>query len=132
MRIGDLAEQTRVPIKTIRYYEDIGVLPIPDRTPSGYRDYDRDATDRLQFVRAAQRAGLTLAEIRSVFELRDRGEAPCGHVADLIDRKLAEMDQRMNALRQTKRELARLGERAKRLDPVECGPDAICHIIVGA
>ncbi len=130
MRIGDLAKRTRVPIKTIRYYEDIGVLPIPDRTPSGYRDYDQSATDRLEFVRGAQRAGLTLTEIRGIFEVRDQGEAPCGHVADLIDRKLAEMDERMKALRQTKRELARLGERARRLDPVTCGPDAICHIII--
>lgn len=129
MRIGQLATETGVPTKTIRYYEDIGVLSPPERTASGYRDFDEAATERLRFVRAAQRAGLTLNEVRSVFEVRDGGEVPCGHVADLIEHKLTEMDERMSALRRTKRELQLLRRRAQQLDPSDCGPGSICRII---
>ncbi|MGH3981421.1 MAG: MerR family transcriptional regulator [Pseudonocardiaceae bacterium] len=81
MRIGQLAAQTGVSTKTIRYYEDIGVLHAPPRAPSGYRDYSDDAAPRLRFVRAAQSVGLTLGEIREVLAFRDRGEAllMCGN-----------------------------------------------------
>lgn len=130
MRIGQLAARTGIPTKTIRYYEGIGVLPSPARTPSGYRDYDETAADRLLFIRAAQRAGLTLTEIRGIFDVRSEGNAPCGHVADLIDRKLEEIDQRMAALTETRQELEALANRASTLDVRDCGPESICHIIV--
>ncbi|MFQ5967921.1 MAG: heavy metal-responsive transcriptional regulator [Acidimicrobiia bacterium] len=129
VRIGQLAAETGVPAKTIRFYEDVGVLPPPDRTPSGYRDYDEKAAKRLGFVRSAQRAGLTLKEVRAVFDIRDGGEAPCRHVADLVERKLTEIDERMQALRNIKKELHRLAERAERLSPGDCSPGLICPII---
>jgi MerR family copper efflux transcriptional regulator len=55
MRIGQLADRCGVSEKTLRYYEDIGVLRSPRRTPSGYRDYDDSALAQLRFIRAAQR-----------------------------------------------------------------------------
>ncbi len=85
MLIGELAERSGVPAKTIRYYEDLDILPPPRRTVGGYRDYDDAAVDRLRFVRAAQAAGLTLAEIRNVVALRDDGIAPCSHVIALLE-----------------------------------------------
>jgi DNA-binding transcriptional MerR regulator len=65
-----------VSAKTIRHYLQIGVLPPPARTPSGYRAYDDGVLDRLRFVRAAQAVGLTLGEIREIVALRDRGWSP--------------------------------------------------------
>ena len=62
MRIGEVAEQAVVTTKTIRYYESIGILPTPERTPSGYRAYDSKTLDRLRFIRDAQATGLTLTE----------------------------------------------------------------------
>lgn len=129
MRIGELADETGVQTSAIRYYEEIGVLPPAARRPSGYRDYDPSAIDRVQFIGAAQQAGLTLVEITGIFNIRDEGNQPCRHVADLIDRKLEEVEARMAALRQTKQELMRLTERAERLDPTQCPPEAICQII---
>mgnify|MGYP001081804194 CR=1 FL=1 len=73
MKIGELAAQTGVTAKTVRYYESIGVLPEPLRGTSGYRDYDAEAVERLRFVRDAQATGLSLAEISSVLELKDAG-----------------------------------------------------------
>lgn len=73
MRIGELADTVGVNTKTVRYYESIGLMPEPDRTSSGYRDYGPDALERLQFIREAQASGLTLAEVQSILELEDAG-----------------------------------------------------------
>lgn len=95
MRIGELADQSGVTAKTIRFWESTGLLADPTRTPSGYRDYDPAVVDRLRFIRHAQTAGLTLAEIRQVLAISDDGEPPCGHVTDLIHQHLADVDERI-------------------------------------
>ena len=71
MRIGELAEQAGMTTKTLRFYEQAQVLPQPARTASGYRDYDETSLARLRFVRAAQGAGLSLAEILGVHAALD-------------------------------------------------------------
>ncbi|MGA5215234.1 heavy metal-responsive transcriptional regulator [Streptomyces cinereoruber] len=128
MRIGDLAIAGGVTAKTIRYYEQAGLLPAPPRTPGGYRDYPPTAATRLAFIRDAQHAGLTLAEIRGVLTLRDSGEAPCGHVTGLIDQHLEEIDRRMAELRKTRTALRELAQRAAETDPATCTEDGICSI----
>ena len=132
MRIGNLARRTGVPTKTIRYYEEIGVLEEPDRTPNGYRDYPEDAVDRLEFIREAQATGLTLTEIASILELRSQGETTCLHVIDLLERHLVALDRHITSLRQTRRKLVGLTERARSLDPAECRDPNRCQTIAGA
>lgn len=129
MRIGELADQAGVSAKTIRYYEQIGVLAPPARTQSGYRDYDRSALGRLAFVRAAQAAGLTLGEIRQVIALRERGQAPCEHVAALLQRRAQELDARIAELQALQGHLEQLSERARTLDPRRCDPERVCHLV---
>lgn len=130
MRIGELAEQTGVTTKTVRFYEQVGVLPIPARRPSGYREYGGDSIGRLEFVRAAQAVGLSLGEIREVLSFRDRGEMPCEHVAGLIARRAADLDLRIAELTRVRDDLRRLARRAKSLDPRQCDPARVCHVIV--
>lgn len=129
MQIGELAARSGVPVKTIRYYEEIGVLAEPARTPSGYRRYDDDAIEHLAFVRAAQAVGLTLGEIRQIVALRERGQTPCSHVVDLVEQRATEIDQRIAELQRLRGELQRLTERAAHLDPTDCDPQRICHVI---
>jgi MerR family copper efflux transcriptional regulator len=129
VRIGELAERAGISAKAIRYYEQIGVLTPPTRTPSGYRDYDHAAHERLEFVRAAQAVGLTLGEIRQVIAFRDDGQTPCEHVAALLQRRAAEVDARIAELQQLRGELARLARRAATLDPKQCPPERVCHVI---
>jgi DNA-binding transcriptional MerR regulator len=129
MRIGELAEQAGISTKAIRYYEQIGILTPPARTPSGYRSYDPSALGRLGFVRAAQVVGLTLGEIRQIIAFRDNGQAPCAHVTDLLQRRTAELDARIAELQQLRGELRQLAERAATLDPDQCPPERVCHII---
>ena len=129
MRIGDLAARTGLTTKTIRFYEDSGLLPAPPRTPGGYRDYPAHTVTRLVFVRDAQRAGLTLAEIRSILALRDDGHAPCSHVTGLIHEHLDDIDRRMAELATTRDALRALADRAATTDPAACAADDICTIL---
>ena len=129
MRIGELAIQAGLSVKTLRFYEQAGVLPEAARTPSGYRTYDESALRRLQFVKAAQAAGLTLAEIVQVITVRDTDGPPCAHVNDLLDRHAAALDARITELAATRNEVRRLRERAAGLDPADCAADGVCHVI---
>ncbi len=129
MRIGQLAEEAGVTTKTLRYYEGIGLVAAPLRSASGYRDYHAEVLGRLGFIKAAQAIGLSLGEIRQVIGLRERGDVPCDHVYQLLQRRTAELDERIEDLRRLRLELKALTKRARRLNPMECDPRGICHLI---
>lgn len=129
MRIGHLAEQADVTVKALRFYEQAGVLPAAARLASGYRDYDSSALDRLRFVKAAQGAGLTLAEIRQIIVIREHDQSPCEHVTALLHARARDLDQRIAELGRLRDDLDRLQKRARSLDPGACDPSAVCHLI---
>ena len=129
MRIGELAERVGVTTKTIRYYESIGLVAPPDRTASGYRSYGRDSLDRLVFIRDAQATGLTLAEIHSVLELKDKGERSCEHTRALLHRHIDEIDVQLARLAETREELVRLARHADSSDPTRCNDPHRCQVI---
>ena len=131
MRIGEIADKVEMATSAIRFYEEAGLLPEPERTPSGYRDYDPSVMDRLTFIRAGQAVGLTLAELREVLVIRDRGESPCRHVAALVDLRIDEVDRRIKDLRRLRRDLTALAGEAESLDPGECSPESVCRILTG-
>lgn len=129
MRIGEVGDAVGVSTKTLRFYESIGLLPDPVRTASGYRDYPAEMVERVQFIRDAQAAGLTLAEVTSVLELKDTGHRSCEHTMSLVQRHLVEIDERITALRETRVRLAELARRAAGLDPVDCTDPQRCQVI---
>jgi DNA-binding transcriptional MerR regulator len=129
MRIGVLAAQAGLSTKTIRFYEDAGLLPGPLRTPAGYRDYPAETAGRLAFIRDAQTAGLTLAEIRGILAIRDGGQAPCQHVTSLIDQHLAQVEHRLAELAHAMSALRALKRRAARTDPAHCASEHVCTIL---
>lgn len=129
MLIGEVSVVTGVDSQTIRFYERQDLLPKPHRAPNGYRTYDPTAVDRLRFIRAAQAAGLALAEIRQVLGLRDAGQAPCTHVSVVLEQKLVEVRAHQQELANLASELEQLIETSHTLDPADCGPTDICHII---
>lgn len=129
MKIGELARKTGLTTKTIRYYEDIGLIPEPDRDLNDYRKYSERAIDRLLFIRDAQASGLTLTEISSILELREEGQGTCHHVVELLERHLADLDEHLRELRKTRKKLAALTERARHLDPAHCTDPIRCQTI---
>jgi DNA-binding transcriptional MerR regulator len=129
VRIGVLAEACGLSTKTIRFYECRGLIAAPPRTVGGYRDYPREALGRLRFIRDAQSAGLTLAEVRAILLLRDGGAAPCEHVAGVIDEHLNGIDRRLAELRKTRAVLRSLASRAATVDPTTCTEEDVCVIL---
>jgi len=129
MRIGEVSKRSSVPVKTIRYYEQIGVLAEPLRSESRYRNYESDAIERLRFIRASQAFGLSLGEIREIAAYRDRGEVPCAHVLALLRRHSQEIDERIAELQHARSVLDGLVTRASKLRPEDCSPTSVCHLI---
>ena len=110
LRVSELAGLVGVSADTIRYYEKEGLLPKPERSASGYRQFDADLAERLRFIKGAQSFGLKLTEIRELLEIHDKGACPCGHTKVLLDAHMKEIDQEVARLRALKRDLAELAE----------------------
>jgi Hg(II)-responsive transcriptional regulator len=70
MKRGEIARRTGLNAETLRYYEGRGLIPVPPRTASGYREYSEGDVERIQFIRRAQELGFTLAEILDLLDLR--------------------------------------------------------------
>jgi len=119
LRIAELARAVGVPTDTVRYYERIGLLPPPRRTAGGYRDYDPQAVDRLQFIQGAQRLGSRLADIGHLLSVRDTGTCPCEPAEDLLRRRLAEVDAEIARLVALRAEMVAM---ADALPASDCPP----------
>ena len=130
MLIGVVAEATGVTTKALRFYEARGLLHPPARTAGGYRDYPDDVIDRVRFILAAQGAGLTLRQVSEVLAIRDDGQAPCSHTAQLVDQRLADIQQRMSELQGMRTALRQIRLRLDELDPAECDGTAICSAVL--
>ncbi len=130
MKIQDVAQKTGVSTKTIRYYEEIGLLPNPARDDNNYRQYDERDVERLRLVAGARRLDLSLEEIREILALRDRREAPCRVLLERLENKADEIARRIRELQQMERELRALHEMGLTFptDDVE-GKHCVCHLV---
>ena len=108
LMIGDLARETGTKVNTIRFYEDIGLLPRAARTPSGRRTYGSDDLRRLTFIRHARTLGFGTAVIRSLLELTDHPERPCDEASEMAVQRLADVEQRIAQLTALGAELRRM------------------------
>ena len=108
MQIGDLATQSGVTAKTIRYYESVGLLPPPQRAANNYRHYQASDVERLRFIASARSLGFALREIVEILAARDQGIAPCNRVLGTLDSQLATLDQRIADLLTLREDLYRI------------------------
>lgn len=129
MRIGELAGASGTSTRTLRFYEGAGLLPAPERTRAGYRDYAPEMISRLGFIRRSQAAGLTLAQIREILEIRDGGHAPCAHVQALLGDRLADLDRQIAELTALRATVARLQADAATVEPTRCNPEIVCRYL---
>jgi DNA-binding transcriptional MerR regulator len=125
--IGSVAKTSGMPIKTIRYYEELGLLRTTGRTEGGYRLFNSDVFSRLSFIKRAQGLGLSLSEIKEFLEVYDQGDLPCDHIKVKLEDKLEAIEQQIRQLQILKQELRGL------LSGWETVPehpeDTICPII---
>lgn len=103
MKIGELAAEAEVTVDTIRFYERRGVLPAPQRRPSGYREYPASTVERIRTARALQQLGFALDEIIDALRAHDSGTATCDSEMWRMEAMVDRIDARIAELRQTRR-----------------------------
>ena len=108
MLIGALSRATGCKARTIRYYEEVGILPPPLRTGGNQRLYARDHLERLRFVRHCRDLGFSLEQIRRLLELGDDRDRSCAEVDGIARDHLAEVEAKIAKLQSLKREFERM------------------------
>jgi Cd(II)/Pb(II)-responsive transcriptional regulator len=122
MKIGELAKNTGCEIETIRYYEKSGLLDAPQRTSGGYREYQGQHQERLQFIRHCRSLQMGLADIKALLTLKSNPSAGCQSINDLLDHHIAGIQARMATLRTLEKQLATLRHQCAEPHSVqECG-----------
>ena len=129
MRIGELAAAAGTTTKTLRFYEESGLLPPTERAANGYRDYGPGALARLDFIHRGRAAGLTLAQIREVIDIRDAGDAPCHHVHELLTARVVDVDRQIADLQVLRATLIRQRDHAETADPSTCAAETVCRYV---
>jgi DNA-binding transcriptional MerR regulator len=128
--IGEVAKRAGVTAPTVRYYEEIGLLPVPSRSSTGYRRYSEHTVEELRFIRKAQVLGFSLDEIGEILRLSRSGKTPCSHVLSLAHQHLAAVEERIRQLQQFRDHLA--AEVAKWNDKTTPTCRGLCQIIAAA
>ena len=107
MNVRDAGKRSGLPSKTIRYYDEIGLV-VPDRRENGYRDYDSRAVQKLAFLKRARQLGFSIEDCRQLLSLyEDKGRASAD-VKSLADKHLTEIDTRLEELQQLRNTLKHL------------------------
>ena len=106
LKIGEVAKLSGVGIEALRFYERSGLLGRPGRTQSGYRMYDTEVLERLDFIKRAQVLGFSLDEIKQIIAEKNGGHSPCAEVREVVRSRLHELDQRMREMRRYRNELS--------------------------
>ena len=120
LSIGTLARKAGTKVQTVRYYEEIGLMPVPGRTEGGQRRYDAAALDRLSFIRHARQLGFTLEAIRELLALSDHPDRPCHEADAMAQRQLRHVEQRMARLEALRTELERMIEECRGGRAADC------------
>src|SRR3954449_3120712 len=121
--IGEATRQSGVKVPTIRYYEEIGLLPAPPRTEANRRLYGAADLQRLAFIRHARELGFEVDAIRTLLSLQDNPDQPCTAADEIARARLAEVEQRIASLTALKAELERM------VNECACGWVAECRVI---
>lgn len=108
LRIGEVARRTGLPVKTIRYYCDEGLLQPRARSESGYRLFDEENLAELTIIRSLRAMDVSIPELARILEVRRSGICNCSLLKGSIADKMSSIDQRISELRTMKDELARL------------------------
>jgi DNA-binding transcriptional MerR regulator len=110
LTIGPLARAAGCTVQTVRYYEEIGLLPRPARTEGNQRCYSASDERRLSFIRHARELGFPLQAVRDLLSLTDHPEQPCQKADAIARRQLAAVETRIQRLTALKVELERISE----------------------
>ncbi|MEP3074201.1 Cu(I)-responsive transcriptional regulator [Maricaulis sp.] len=120
MNIGSAARAAGLPVKTVRYYADIGLVEAPDRTQTGYRRYDEAAVRKLAFVRRARDFGFSIEECRELLSLYEDKSRSSADVRAIAAAHLEEIEEKQRQLAALRDELALLVTACRGDDRPDC------------
>lgn len=129
--ISALAKKTGVRSSTIRYWERLGLLPRAARTHTGYRLFDRDAMQYVEFIRKSKEMGLSLRQTKRVLKLARTGQSPCTEVEQWIERKLEILGMQIRSLRTLQRRLRCISRSCTDPATAKDRSKELCSLIVG-
>ena len=118
--IGEMSRRTGVNIETIRYYERINLLPKPDRTAGGNRQYNHEQLKRLTFVRRSRELGFSIAEIKALLGMVDGKDFTCGEVHDMTVSHLSNVKNKISDLRRLEKVLKKMAAECSKGDVPDC------------
>lgn len=118
--IGAMSRETGVNIETIRYYERIEIMPKPDRTEGGNRQYNRDQFKRLFFIKRCRELGFSIEEIKALLWMVDQAEFTCGEVHEMTIEHLANVKKKISDLRRLEKSLKTMAAECSKGDIPEC------------
>jgi len=119
MNIGEAASRCGLPVKTVRYYDDIKLI-IPARTDSGYREYNSFDVHRLRFVGRARGLGFSIEDCRHLLSLYDDSERASSDVKAIVRQKLREIDLKVEELQSIRKTLQHLSRHCRGDNRPEC------------
>jgi MerR family transcriptional regulator, copper efflux regulator len=125
--IGQVAKASGLPIKTIRYYAEMGLLKTSGRSEGQFRLFSADVIDRLAFIKRIQKLGLSLQEIAGILQIYDRGLPPCSEIKQQLEHQISEIDRRIQELVSLRREISGLIEDWNPAETIQTGE--ICPVI---
>lgn len=125
MWTGEVARRAGVNPQTLRYYERRGLLPMPERTAGGFRDYPDWAVNLVRFIKHAQDVGFALTDVEGLLRLPDGGEESCARARAITAARLADLDRRIANLQRMRRGLAEMASVCE--GP---SPGRFCRVIV--
>ena len=118
--IGQMARIGNCKVQTIRYYEQIGLLPEPERSAGNQRIYNRAHTNRLGFIRHSRELGFSLDRIKEILALTDDPSHSCETVDQIARRHLLEVESRIKRLQSMRKELKRMIDRCSGNKVADC------------
>ncbi|MCK0119218.1 helix-turn-helix domain-containing protein [Loktanella sp. F6476L] len=108
--IGELSKRTKVKVPTIRYYEEMGLLPEAERTSGNQRRYDQAGLERLSFIRHARDLGFSIEAISSLIELQEHPDRSCKTATDIASSQLEDVRAKIKRLKTLEKELSRISK----------------------
>jgi len=118
--IGQMSRRTGVNIETIRYYERIAIMPKPDRSEGGNRQYNQQQLKRLFFIRRCRELGFSLKEIRALLEMVDGHDFSCNEVHQMTISHLANIKKKLSDLKRLESSLSKMAAQCSRGDVPDC------------
>ena len=122
LRIGEVANKSHVGVETVRFYEREGLIALPQRNVSGYRQYSESAIKQIQFIQHAKTLGFSLKEIRELIKLKSTRDARCKSIKSTAKAKIADIQEKIDALKRMKMALEPLVAQCKSSDPISDCP----------